>query len=216
MSDQLVLLPVLNVEGGAERLVLAEVGAAGPGGRAAVLRCSPDGSLEVSAQHETDCRGTLLARFRSFSTNERRSALLLIPVVEGILAQGRRVLSLKVVCPGEALSFPVAGDHLLVRSYRPVPVPAPARVAERACGVCGMPLKLAPVAACACGTFYHAEGVSGSTPGPRSGTDEAEDDEPLRCFTESRYCIMCQREKTFDEILLPHPAPLGFGTPHGY
>lgn len=218
MSDELVLQPILA------RTFHHRGGTPGPGpdaqGRALVLGSLTDaGWSAVGDSLAASSAGTLaiapasgcaaasvIARFRCHGSSGKDAALILVPASRGVFASGRPVLGLKVLRPGTAISLPTCGEFLLVRRHRASPCPVPPRLAEKACGVCGMPLKLSLVAACSCGTWYHSEG--GVAVDPTLAPDEEK--KLLCCFTNTRICLNCKREKTFEPVLLPEPESLGF------
>ncbi len=218
MQEELVLLPILFDSAERASVVVGSLTDTGWSCDGDALYANADDRLciapftDLPASEAASTSGaadlTVVARFRCRGNSGKDAALAITAESRDVLASGLPIYSFRLVHPGQPLSLPPCGEFLLVRRYRAEAQPAPERVAEKACAVCGMPLGIAPVAACSCGTWYHAEDC---LPAGEAGEAGEPDDEPLRCFTKSRTCITCKREKSWEARLLPDPAELGFG-----
>ena len=202
MTDEAVLLPVIpaaNASWSDSTAVFTLATRGGP--RLTKVLSARDGHLvvrDVAAPPAKDLHP--IAHLRPIDGESRDFAVALVPADRELRVSGQPILGVKVLHPGDVLSTP-HGDYLVTRRFRSSVGPAPEELAEKACGVCGMPLRLATIARCSCGCGYHEE---------PSSADASGDSDRLSCFSDTRFCLACQRQKTLDEQFLPSPEELGF------
>ncbi len=158
-----------------------------------ILWITKQGGLRISPAQkvrETSRRMASLLHRESAGANPQ---WLLTPLSEELLHNGIRPLPLAIIEPGEVLAF--EGQCWLTSElWQPTPAPAPEKIAEKECPVCGGALKLAPVIQCPCGRYYHLE-----------HPETPDDPQALNCYLTAGMCGLCERKPSLDPQFLPLP-----------
>ena len=150
------------------------------------------GKLMLSADASVP-EGERVANFLYRDAANGNSQWFLSAMSSRLMHNGVRPLPLAIVEPGDLLAV---DDRrwLVTELWQPVPAPAPERIAEKECSVCGGRLKLAPVIQCPCGRYYHLEHPE--SPG---------DPQALNCYLTAGMCGLCERKPSLTPQFLPPP-----------
>jgi hypothetical protein len=152
-----------------------------------------DGEIKATKPaeiHKNDSRLAILLYRESGNSNP---TWLLAPHSVQVMHNGIRPLPLAIIEPGHVIAFEDQA-WLVTELWRPMPAPAPEKIAEKECSVCGGAMKLANVIQCPCGRYYHLE-----------HPESPDDPNALNCYLTSGMCGLCERKPSLDPQFLPVP-----------
>jgi hypothetical protein len=149
--------------------------------------------MRVSPANQVRRKNNRFASLLYRESANSNSQWLLAPLSPRVMHNGIRPLSLTIVEPGDVLAFENQ-RWLTSELWRPSPAPAPEKIAEKECSVCGGALKLAPVIQCPCGRSYHLE-----------HPETPDDPQSLNCYLSAGMCGLCERKPSLDPQFLPVP-----------
>ena len=115
------------------------------------------------------------------------------PLSIQVMHNGIRPLPLAIIEPGHVIAFEDQ-TWLITELWRPVPMPAPEKIADKECSVCGGAMKLANVIQCPCGRYYHLE-----------HPETPDDPNALNCYLSAGMCGLCERKPSLEPQFLPVP-----------
>ena len=148
-------------------------------------------------EHEGDAHA-------AFRVVRRRlgASLAMLPARDGVTVNGLPSLPLAILSPRDLVVLaPGCHSYVTERVRLHVGSPTPEMLGKK-CPYCRVPIdKDTRVVSHRCGAVYHHE-TAESHP-------NVADDDRLKCFSEIRACVSCNRPVTLEEFLVWDPATLG-------
>jgi hypothetical protein len=152
-----------------------------------------DGEIKATSPTDVRKKSPRLASLLYRESGNANPTWLMAPLSVGIMHNGIRPLPLAIIEPGDVIAFEDQ-TWLITELWRSTPGPAPEKIAEKECSVCGGAMKLANVLQCPCGRYYHLE-----------HPETPDDPTALNCYLTSGMCGLCGRKPSLEPQFLPVP-----------
>ncbi len=154
---------------------------------------SQAGEIQATPAADVGKKANRFARLLYRESANANPQWLFAPLSMHVMHNGIRPLPLAIIEPGHVIAFEDQ-SWLITELWRPVPMPAPERIADKECSVCGGAMKLANVIQCPCGRYYHLE-----------NPETPDDPNALNCYLSAGMCGLCERKPSLEPQFLPVP-----------